>query len=200
MEDFFPRDFHFSIFPTKNLSSHHETILEQIESIERKAFPKNEVMPIKDEITKKSNTMLIAYYYEEPNQKLNKRENNNITRKNLSRKQQANNNNIRESQKIKIAGYIIYSLLYSAHSLPITRIIKLCIHTSLRKKGLGTRLLEMCLGRTGVPEKSRAELHVDVQRKDAINLYRKVGFEIYGDLLENYYEIGRDAWFMVLVK
>ncbi|CAG8448153.1 6844_t:CDS:1 [Ambispora leptoticha] len=190
-------DFHFSIFPTKNLATYHDTILEQIESIERKTFPKNEVMSIKEEITKKSNTMLIAYYYCDES---NKRENNNTTKKNLSRKQQSNNIIVRESQKIKIAGYMIYSYLSSIYSLPITRIIKLCIHTSLRKKGLGTRLLKMCFGRTGVPEKSRAELHVDVQRKDAINLYRKVGFEICGNLLENYYEIGRDAWFMVFVK
>jgi ribosomal protein S18 acetylase RimI-like enzyme len=95
-------------------------------------------------------------------------------------------------KEIIIVGYIIFSNI-SSTQMPITRILKLCVHHSFRRKGLGERLLKSVLKRMDVPKRSRADLHVDIEREIAINLYKKVGFNIVKRIVD-YYEIGRDAW------
>ncbi|PKK74753.1 hypothetical protein RhiirC2_626396, partial [Rhizophagus irregularis] len=143
-------------------------ILNQIETFERKNFPKNEAMAIKKEVSKRTNTLLIAYY----EQDILKEQN---------------------TQKLKstiiLVGYIIYSNI-SSTQMPVTRILKLCVHHSFRGIGLGEKLLRSVLERMDVPKRSNADLHVDVERTVAINLYKKVGFNIIKRIVD-YYEVGR---------
>ncbi|CAJ0767238.1 3192_t:CDS:2, partial [Entrophospora sp. SA101] len=46
-----------------------------------------------------------------------------------------------------------------------------------------------------IPEKSKAELYVDVKRQVAIKLYEKFGFKIK-ELVKDYYQPERDAYLM----
>ncbi|CAJ0650547.1 9310_t:CDS:2 [Entrophospora sp. SA101] len=145
-----------SLFPQKTFAKHHESIIQQIESIERKTFPKHEVIEVE---------------------------------KNAQKNQEI---------KIKIYGYIIYSYLASNNSLlPLTRILKICIHQDYRGQGLGTMILKHAIDTNKVPEKSKAELYVDVKRQVAIKLYEKFGFKIK-ELVKDYYQPERDAYLMVL--
>ncbi|CAG8583471.1 28114_t:CDS:1 [Dentiscutata erythropus] len=161
--------------------------------MERKTFPKNEIMAIKEEIAKKTNTLLITYNLSTENEKQNF-ENNKSNKRNKESSERKKND---VSKKvIKIFGYLIYSHI-SLSTSPVTRILKLCIHPSSRRNGLGSMLLEYTIKKTGVPQKSRADLYVDTERLNAINLYHKVGFKIK-DQVKDYYEIGRDAWLMEL--
>ncbi|RHZ65473.1 hypothetical protein Glove_315g71 [Diversispora epigaea] len=175
-----PPDLQITIFPEKKLQKFHDSIIQQIETMERKSFPKNEMMAIKEEISKKINKMLIAYCKIIDD---DKKCNNN------------NNNNNNKKFEIKILGYLIYSYTSSTTTLPLTKILKLCVHPLYQKKGLGTRLLNNLFEKTGVPQRSKAKLHVDTKREGAICLYQKVGFKII-EQINNYYSVGRDAWFM----
>ncbi|CAI2163461.1 15411_t:CDS:2 [Funneliformis geosporum] len=123
-----------SIFPNKSLQKYTEMILKQIESIEKKSFPKNEIMSIKEEVSKKTNTLLIVYH---------------------------------ETDEIK----------------------------ERKRIGLGEKLLKSALEKMNVPKRSKADLHVDIEREAAINLYKKIGFKAIKRVV-NYYEFGRDAWLM----
>ncbi|CAG8447466.1 1029_t:CDS:2 [Funneliformis caledonium] len=109
-----------TIFPNKSLQKYTEMILKQIETIEKKTFPKNEIMSINEEVSKKTNTLRL---------------------------------------------------------------------------GLGEKLLKSALEKMNVPKRSKADLHVDIERESAINLYKKVGFKVIKRVV-NYYEFGRDAWLM----
>ncbi|CAH1765126.1 13540_t:CDS:2 [Entrophospora sp. SA101] len=81
--------------------------------------------------------------------------------------------------------------------LPLTRILKICIHQDYRGQGLGTMILKHAIDTNKVPEKSKAELYVDVKRQVAIKLYEKFGFKIK-ELVKDYYQPERDAYLMVL--
>ncbi|KAG9307207.1 hypothetical protein G9A89_017035 [Geosiphon pyriformis] len=197
-----PRNLKLSIFPTKALARHHDSIVQQIESMERKTFPKNEVMQIKEIIGKKTNTMLIAYYEKEIEgltaslgRFVESKESNPRKKKMLSLREA--DNEPKDKKHLEIAGYLIYSY-HSSHPLPITHILKLCVNSSMRRNGIGTCLLQMGLEKTGVPKKSNAELYVDVNRKGAINLYRNFGFKVFGKSIKDYYQDGRDAWLMII--
>ena len=189
-----------TIFPNKLLQKYSEIIIKQIESFEKKTFPKNEVMDIKKEISKKTNTLLIAYYeqdiqkeqYTQTLEQTNKLKAHQEKGTNKSNKKDPKN--FVMTKEIIIVGYIIFSNI-SSTQMPITRILKLCIHHSFRRIGLGERLLKSVLERMDVPNRSKADLHVDVEREIAVNLYKKVGFNIVKRITD-YYEIGRDAWLM----
>ncbi|CAJ0914876.1 9094_t:CDS:2 [Entrophospora sp. SA101] len=66
-----------------------------------------------------------------------------------------------------------------------------------RGQGLGTMILKHAIDTNKVPEKSKAELYVDVKRQVAIKLYEKFGFKIK-ELVKDYYQPERDAYLMVL--
>src|SRR6266498_1861243 len=191
-------DIEITIFPNKFLQKYTEMIIKQIESIEKKTFPKNEIMHIKEEISKKTNTLMIAYYEKDiQKSKLT----NGVKEKNINQSNEKNlffnnykENNKKNSKEIIVIGYIIYSKL-SSIQMPITRILKLCIHQFYRKIGLGEKLLKSGLEKMNVPKRSKADLHVDIEREAAINLYKKVGFKIVRKVV-NYYGFGRDAWLM----
>ncbi|RIA91813.1 hypothetical protein C1645_821533 [Glomus cerebriforme] len=187
-----------TIFPNKSFQKYTEIIIKQIESFEKKTFPKNEVMAIRKEISKKTNTMLIAYYEQDiqkskPTNKLKTHQEKRTNKKDFNIHKE-NSKNFSITKEIIVVGYIIYSNISSAQ-MPITRILKLCIHHSFRRIGLGEKLLRSVLERMDVPKRSKADLHVDVEREVAISLYKKVGFNIVKRIID-YYEIGRDAWLM----
>ncbi|KAF0464175.1 n-terminal acyltransferase complex subunit ard1 [Gigaspora margarita] len=188
-----PEHLQITVFPTKSLIKYQESIIHQIETMERKTFPKNEIMAIKEEIAKNPNTLLIVYHLSTENEKQKFK---NTSNKEKKEKSERKNDISKKHKVIKIFGYLIYSHISLSIS-PVTRILKLCIHPSSRRNGLGRMLLEYAIKKTGVPQKSRANLYVDMKRLGAINLYQKVGFKIK-DQIKDYYEIGRDAWFMEL--
>ncbi|CAG8579455.1 9217_t:CDS:1 [Cetraspora pellucida] len=189
-----PENLQITVFPTKSLIKYQESIIHQIETMERKTFPKNEIMTIKEEIAKKTNTLLIAYYVSTENEKQNfENKSNKEKKKEIS---EAKNDLSKKHKVIKILGYLIYSHISLSIS-PVTRILKLCIHPLSRRNGLGRMLLECTIKKTSVPQKCRAELYVDTERLNAIKLYQKVGFKIKNKV-KDYYETGRDAWLMEL--
>lgn len=57
-----------------------------------------------------------------------------------------------------------------------------------RGMGVGTRLVQRCLSilESSLPEVNEAYLHVQVNNNEAINFYKRFGFEV-GEVLENYY-------------
>jgi ribosomal protein S18 acetylase RimI-like enzyme len=187
-----------TIFPSKFFQKHTDIIIKQIESFEKKTFPKNEVMDIKEEVSKKTNTLLIAYY-EQDVQKEQYTQKSKLTSKlNAHQEKRTNKPNKVISKEIIIVGYIIYSNI-SSTQMPVTRILKLCVHRFFRRIGLGEKLLRSVLERMDVPKRSKADLHVDVERTVAINLYKKVGFNIVKRVVD-YYEVGRDAWLMEFIN
>ena len=54
--------------------------------------------------------------------------------------------------------------------------------------GVGTRLVQRCLNilETELPEVKEAYLHVQTSNDEAIEFYKRFGFEV-GEVLENYY-------------
>jgi len=210
---FFKRDMSdnikITIFPNKSFQKHTEVIIKQIESFEKKTFPKNEAMAIKKEVSKKTNTLLIAYYEqdiqkEQCTQKLKPTNGHQEKRRNKPNKEDFSFNIYKGdksffiTKEIIVVGYIIYSNI-SSTQMPITRILKLCVHHSFRRIGLGEKLLRNVLERMDVPKRSKADLHVDIEREIAINLYKKVGFNIVKRIVD-YYEVGRDAWLMEFIN
>jgi ribosomal protein S18 acetylase RimI-like enzyme len=165
-------------------------------------------MDIKKEVSKKTNTLLIAYYEQDiqreqctPNLKpINKLNCHQEKRTNKPNKDilYKGNKSFFISKEIIVVGYIIHSNI-SSTQMPITRILKLCVHHSFRRIGLGEKLLRSVLERMDVPKRSKADLHVDVEREVAINLYKKVGFNIVKRIVD-YYEVGRDAWLMEFIN
>ncbi|CAG8453047.1 18722_t:CDS:1 [Acaulospora morrowiae] len=183
-----PPNTRVTLFPNKKMEKFRDSIIHQIETLERKTFPKNEIMAIKEEIFKKTNNLLIAYYEVEVEQteeirEFDKRNQRNQRRESYNKKVQ-----------VKIMGYLIYSHI-SSTALPLTKILKLCVHPSYRRSGLATMLLKWVFEKTGVPKKSSANLHVDITREGAVSLYRKVGFKVVEQVID-YYEVGRDALLM----
>ena len=60
------------------------------------------------------------------------------------------------------------------------------VKSSLKGKGFGFQILEHIKNEVKKQSVKRIELTVDVENTPAINLYRKVGFEIEGRLKNNY--------------
>lgn len=57
-----------------------------------------------------------------------------------------------------------------------------------RGMGVGTRLVQRCLSilQSSLPEVNEAYLHVQSNNDDAIQFYKRFGFEV-GEVIENYY-------------
>lgn len=57
-----------------------------------------------------------------------------------------------------------------------------------RGVGIGTRLVQRCLSilESSLPEVKEAYLHVQTSNDEAIEFYKRFGFEV-GDVIENYY-------------
>ncbi|GBB86538.1 hypothetical protein RclHR1_12970001 [Rhizophagus clarus] len=187
-----------TIFPNKSFQKYTDVIIKQIESCEKKTFPKNEAMAVKEEVSKRTNTLLIAYYEQDIQKEQCTQKLKSTSKPNDHQRKRANKPNMTITKEIIVVGYIIYSNI-SSTQMPVTRILKLCVHHSFRRIGLGEKLLRNVLERMDVPKRSKADLHVDVERTVAINLYKKVGFNIIKRIVD-YYEVGRDAWLMEFIN
>lgn len=99
------------------------------------------------------------------------------------------------NSKEKIVGVAcLWSILEEAH------ITLLGIHPDFRQQGLGTLLLLSLLEDAISRNLSRATLEVNVNNIKAINLYRKIGFEIAGKRRRYYQSTGEDALVLWLNK
>ncbi|XP_023757087.1 uncharacterized protein LOC111905627 [Lactuca sativa] len=91
-----------------------------------------------------------------------------------------------------LAGYVMYSC--TSFSAIITAI---AVKENYRRQGHGDALLKAVIKKCRSKLINRVSLHVDPLRTPAMNLYKKLGFEIE-TLLKGYYSLDRDAYMMCL--
>lgn len=92
-----------------------------------------------------------------------------------------------------VAGYVMYSWP-SSLSASIT---KLAVKENNRRQGLGEALLKAAMEKCRTRNIQRISLHVDPERKAAINLYKKLGFQVDA-LIQAYYSHDRNAYRMYI--
>lgn len=78
----------------------------------------------------------------------------------------------------------------------LAHVVTLDVHPTVRRRGLGRRLIESALERSVAAGAKRAVLEVDVRNSGAIAFYRVLGFRESGRL-PSYYGPGLDAFEMV---
>ena len=178
-----------------------DSIINAVQKLEKKIFPKNEQMDILTEVKKRTNTLVLALLNNSPSVELNaisNREKENINDKNkLKNYKKKNKSNIKHNNKIEsfkinnytVLGYLIYSKKDS--------IIKFAVDPSKRNQGTGWKLLSYSLERmtNQMPKEHKIILAVDVSRLPAQHLYTKAGFNIK-EQINDYYEPGRHAFIM----
>jgi len=178
-----------------------DSIINTVQKLEKKIFPKNEQMDILTEVKKRTNTLVLALLNNSPSVELNaisNREKENINDKNkLKNYKKKNKSNIKHNNKIEsfkinnytVLGYLIYSKKDS--------IIKFAVDPSKRNQGTGWKLLSYSLERmtNQMPKEHKIILAVDVSRLPAQHLYTKAGFNIK-EQINDYYEPGRHAFIM----
>ncbi|ORX82632.1 hypothetical protein BCR32DRAFT_278700 [Anaeromyces robustus] len=192
-------------------ASQKNIIINNIQKLEKKIFPKNEQMDISAEIKKRTNTLIIAmtknnnYNSEDSysiniNKNKNKNKNNNENEKNKLKKKKSkiNSKNMKQtspklnstnSDSYNVQGYLIYSKKDS--------IIKFAVDPSKRNQGTGWKLLSYSLQRmtNQAPKEHKINLSVDINRLPAQYLYKKAGFKIK-EQINDYYEPNRHAYIM----
>ncbi|KAK6919545.1 GNAT domain [Dillenia turbinata] len=92
-----------------------------------------------------------------------------------------------------VAAYVMYSWP-SSLSASIT---KLAVKEKYRRHGYGEALLKAAIEKCRGRNIQRVTLHVDPLRTAALNLYKKIGFQI-DSLIEGYYSSDRNAYRMYL--
>ncbi len=93
-----------------------------------------------------------------------------------------------------IVGYIIYGLnLNIKTNLQVDTIYCVCVKKEYRKKGFGEYLVKSVL--KNVLGRKNWYLNVRISNTNAINLYKKLGFNVEY-VIKNYYDDGEDAYFM----
>ncbi|XP_050364231.1 uncharacterized protein LOC126782918 [Argentina anserina] len=92
-----------------------------------------------------------------------------------------------------VAGYAMYSWPSSFYAL----ITKLAVKYSCRRQGHGEALLTAAIQKCRTRNVGRISLHVDPLRTPAMNLYKKLGFEV-DSLIQGYYSSDRDAYRLYL--
>ncbi|CAN8306339.1 unnamed protein product [Cochlearia groenlandica] len=90
-------------------------------------------------------------------------------------------------------GYVMYSWPSSLAA----SITKLAVKESSRRQGHGEALLRAAMEKCRSRKVQRISLHVDPARIPAVNLYKKLGFQV-DCLLKSYYSADRDAYRMYL--
>ncbi|CAL9213582.1 unnamed protein product [Arabidopsis halleri] len=90
-------------------------------------------------------------------------------------------------------GYTMYSWP-SSLSASIT---KLAVKENRRRQGHGEALLRAAIDKCRSRKVQRVSLHVDPTRTSAVNLYKKLGFQV-DCLVKGYYSADRDAYRMYL--
>lgn len=92
----------------------------------------------------------------------------------------------------KIVGYVAGIVRKDSYG----HIISLCVHPTYRRKGFGTKLVNAL--EKGFTEKfniCKYRLEVRISNIVAVNLYRKLGYQIV-DIIPTYYPDGEDAYVM----
>ncbi|KAM7492256.1 hypothetical protein LguiA_035177 [Lonicera macranthoides] len=90
-----------------------------------------------------------------------------------------------------VAGYV----MYSCPSSLFASITKLAVKESYRRQGIGEALLKASIEKCRGRNVHRVSLHVDPSRISAVNLYKKLGFQV-DNLIEGYYALDRNAYRM----
>ncbi|XP_076941868.1 uncharacterized protein LOC143611554 [Bidens hawaiensis] len=93
----------------------------------------------------------------------------------------------------EIGGYVMYSSLSSLSS----SITKLAVKEKYRRQGHGEALMKAAIEKCRSKRINRISLHVDPARSSAVNLYKKLGFQI-DTLVKAYYSSDRDAYRMFI--
>ncbi|RUP17233.1 major facilitator superfamily domain-containing protein [Jimgerdemannia flammicorona] len=201
-----------SIFPHKSLHQHHDKILVQIETLERRTFPRNECMAIKEEIRKRTNMCMIAVRFDdgqrgEAGEEIGSRANTPPPAKQKKEKERKNKGAAPSREplpgpvpSVVVVGYLIYSNTGNSSGRPLIRIQKLCVHPQHRRCHIAINLMERTLESTKVRSgRATADLYVDVSRLEAVGLYSKCGF-VVKERVRGYYCEGRDGWWMSTVE
>ncbi|XP_059274614.1 uncharacterized protein LOC132029332 isoform X1 [Lycium ferocissimum] len=92
-----------------------------------------------------------------------------------------------------IAGYVMYSWPSSLCAC----ITKLAVKENYRGQGHGEKLLKAAVQKCRTRNIHRISLHVDPTRTPAMQLYKKLGFQV-DTLVEGYYSSDRNAYRMYL--
>ncbi|OIT32728.1 PREDICTED: uncharacterized protein LOC109206915 [Nicotiana attenuata] len=92
-----------------------------------------------------------------------------------------------------IAGYVMYSWPSSLCAC----ITKLAVKETYRGQGHGENLLKAAVQKCRIRNVHRISLHVDPTRTPAMQLYKKLGFQV-DTLVEGYYSSDRNAYRMYL--
>jgi len=182
-----------------------ESIINSIQKLEKKIFPKNEQMDILTEVKKRTNTLIIAITQNTlfTSTAIKNTENNTTSEKRKLKNKKKSKANLKNNSKIgsnsniseingnnySVVGYLIYSKKDS--------IIKFAVDPSKRNHGTGWKLLSYSMERmtNQMPKGHKINLAVDVSRLPAQHLYTKVGFKIK-EQINDYYEPGRHAYIM----
>ncbi|MGD2162872.1 MAG: ribosomal protein S18-alanine N-acetyltransferase [Anaerolineales bacterium] len=100
---------------------------------------------------------------------------------------------MRNPEPLKIVGYLGYWLIVDeAH------ISTFAVAGRLRRRGIGTKLLETGLRSAASKGAERVSLEVRVSNAGAIAMYEKIGFERHSIKPEYYRDNGEDALVMIL--
>lgn len=91
-----------------------------------------------------------------------------------------------------VIGYVIGTL----EARDKGHVVSIGVHPNYRKRGVATALLNEVISRFNARGVKIVKLEVRVSNLPAINLYRKLGFEITGTV-EKYYSDGEDAYMMM---
>ncbi|MGC9170384.1 MAG: ribosomal protein S18-alanine N-acetyltransferase [Thermoproteus sp.] len=92
----------------------------------------------------------------------------------------------------KVIGYIITCI-----EGPAAHIISIAVRRESRRRGIGSTLLCTALKLLKTNTVKKIYLEVRISNKEAIDLYRKAGFQIV-ETLKNYYSDGEDGYRMEL--
>ncbi|XP_060209522.1 uncharacterized protein LOC132636597 isoform X1 [Lycium barbarum] len=92
-----------------------------------------------------------------------------------------------------IAGYVMYSWPSSL----CASITKLAVKENYRGQGHGEKLVKAAVQKCRTRNVQRISLHVDPTRTAAMQLYKKLGFQV-DTLVEGYYSSDRNAYRMYL--
>ncbi|KAK3013362.1 hypothetical protein RJ639_010153 [Escallonia herrerae] len=95
-----------------------------------------------------------------------------------------------------VAGYVMYSWP-SSLCASITKLAVAPVKENYRRQGLGEALLKAAIDRCRTRNVHRVSLHVEPLRISAVNLYKKLGFQV-DNLIVGYYSSNRNAYRMYL--
>ncbi|KAK9070828.1 hypothetical protein SSX86_011230 [Deinandra increscens subsp. villosa] len=93
----------------------------------------------------------------------------------------------------EIAGYVMYSCPSSLCAV----VAKLAVKEKYRRQGHGEALMKAAIQKCRSKRINRISLHVEPLRSSAVNLYKKLGFQI-DTLVTAYYSSDRDAYRMFI--